>query len=107
MRGREGCLDDVVGLPGRWTLLGRILKAVIYQLRYGHRALLRHLHANFLGIPQVLFMHIHDAHVMLMQRMQGNVLTRQLYSSSMALHMSLFSAPKAEAVPQSFNVQQQ
>ncbi len=67
VRGREGRLDDVIGLPGRWALLGRILKAVIYQLRYGQRALLRHLHANFLGMPQALVMHVHDAHVMLMQ----------------------------------------
>ena len=93
MRGREGRLDDVIGLPGRWALLGRILEAVIYQLRYGQRALLWHLHANFLGTPQLLLMHIHVAHVILVQWEQGNALTRQL-DSSMALHVSLSVHPK-------------
>lgn len=45
LQGREGSLDDVIGLSGRRALPGRVFQAVIYELGYTQRALLRYLHS--------------------------------------------------------------
>ncbi len=43
LRGCQGSLDDVIGLPGRRALPGRVFQTVIYELGYAQWALLWHL----------------------------------------------------------------